>query len=124
MNTITGLLIDGGLAGSLGWIVAAGMVLGVILGNGMLRSVFGKFMLLAVTYLAIQEITRYSYFQRVSPSTSILTPIGFTCIVSIAYLTGLALGRLLLYLSERYLANRGENNEIVNSNTVSDMKLD
>ena len=124
MNTITGLLIDGGLAGSLGWIVAAGMVLGVILGNGMLRSVFGKFMLLAVTYLAIQEITRYSYFQRVSPSTSILTPIGFTCIVSIAYFTGLALGRLLLYLSERYLANRGENNEIVNSNTVSDMKLD
>lgn len=124
MNTITGLLIDGGMAGSLGWIVAAGMVLGVILGNGMMRSMFGKFMLFIVTYLVIQEITRYSYFQRVSPGTSILTPVGFTLLVSSAYILGIIIGRILLYFSEKYLERKGEQNEIVNSNVLNDIKLD
>ena len=124
MNTIAGLLVDGGMAGSLGWIVAAGMVLGVILGNGMLKSMFGKFMLLIATYLVIQEITRYSYFQRVSPGTSILTPVGFTLLVSSAYILGIAIGRILLYFSGKYLAKKGEQNEIVNPSVLNDIKLD
>lgn len=106
MNELTNLLLEGGLAETLGWIVAVGMVVGVLVGNNDRFEVFKKAFMILVVYLIAQEVARYYYLRRININHSMITPIGFVVLIALAYILGLLIGRILLYYSEVYLKRK------------------
>lgn len=96
-DMFTKLLIDGGMANMLGWILAGGMIIGVVLGNGMMKSTYRKFFVAIGIYLIIQELTRVYYWTNIGYSVTV-GPSVFTLIVAVTYLSGMGIGRLLYIL--------------------------
>lgn len=95
--TLSRILIEGGVADMLGWILAGGMVIGVILGNGSMKSTYRKLLIALGIYLIIQEVTRVYYWKHIG-YTSSLGPSMFTVIIAGTYLIGMGIGRVLIIL--------------------------